>query len=190
MGKIKAGVFNPFPVAPIALVGANVGGKANYMAVAFVNGVNVNPPTIYVSLNKNHMTPQGIIENGTFSINFPSAAHVVETDYCGLVSGREVDKSEIFTSFYGELETAPMIEEFPISCECRYTGRSVEFAMDVVYFGEVVQAYIDESLSGADKKIDLLKADPICFCGLDNRYYSLGQVIGQGWSIGRQYRKK
>ena len=80
MGKIKVGSFNPLPVIPIVIVGANVNRKPNYMAVGFVGGVNVKPPIVCVSLNKNHHTPKGIIENGTFSINVPSVDHVIETD--------------------------------------------------------------------------------------------------------------
>lgn len=106
MGKTKVGSFNPMPIMPIVLVGANVNGKPNYMAVGFVGGVNVKPATVCVSLNKVHHTPKGIIENGTFSINIPSADYVTETDYCGLVSGKTTDKSGVFTTFYGELETA------------------------------------------------------------------------------------
>jgi flavin reductase (DIM6/NTAB) family NADH-FMN oxidoreductase RutF/effector-binding domain-containing protein len=190
MGKVKAEVVSPLPVVPIALVGANVNGKPNYMAVGFVNGVNIKPAIVYVSLNKKHHTPKGIIENGTFSINVPSAEYVVETDYCGLVSGKKVDKSNIFTTFYGELKTAPMIEEFPITCECRYTGQHVEFAMDTVYFGEVVQVYVNEELLGEDGKIDILKAKPIYYSGIENRYRSLGEDLGAGWCCGRHYAKK
>ncbi|MFA6504715.1 MAG: flavin reductase family protein [Treponemataceae bacterium] len=188
MEKVKTGAFIPMPVAPIVLVGANVNGKANYMTVAFVSGVNVNPAIVCVSLNKNHHTPKGIIENGTFSINVPSADYVTETDYCGLVSGRDIDKSHIFTTFFGELKTAPMIDEFPITCECRYIGRKIEFAMDVVYFGEVIQVYINEELLSENKKIDILKANPLYFSGIECRYRSLGKDIGQGWSIGKQYK--
>jgi flavin reductase (DIM6/NTAB) family NADH-FMN oxidoreductase RutF len=189
MGKVKTGAYNPLPVAPIVLVGANVNGKPNYMAVAFVNGVNVNPAIISISLNKNHHTPIGIIENGTFSINIPCADYVVETDYCGLVSGKVVDKSGIFNTFYGELETAPMIEEFPIVCECRYTGQKVEFEMDTVYFGEVIQVYIHEEYLGENRKIDVQKMNLMIFSGLENRYRTLGEDLGQGWSIGKQYGK-
>lgn len=190
MGKVKTGAYSPMPVVPIALVGANVNGKPNYMAVAFVNGVNVRPAIVYVSLNKKHQTPKGIIENGTFSINIPSADYVIETDYCGLVSGKSVDKSRIFTTFYGELKTAPMIEEFPITCECRYTGQKVEFAMDVVYFGEVIQVYVNEEFLGENRKIDIPGVNPVYFSGLENRYRTLGDDIGPAWSIGRQYRPK
>ena len=123
MGKVKTGAYNPLPVVPIVLVGATVNGKPNYIPVGFVNGVNIKPPIVYISLNNKHHTPQGIIENGTFSINIPSANYVIETDYCGLVSGKNADKSNIVTTFYNELKTAPMIEEFPITAECRYTGQ-------------------------------------------------------------------
>jgi flavin reductase (DIM6/NTAB) family NADH-FMN oxidoreductase RutF/effector-binding domain-containing protein len=190
MEKVKAGAFNPLPVVPIALVGANVDGKPNFLAVGFVNGVNVRPPIVYISLNKKHHTPLGIIENGTFSINIPSADHVVETDYCGLVSGNQTDKSELFTTFYGELMTAPMIKEFPITCECRYTGQKVEFEMDTLYFGEVVQVYINEDILDANRKIDVCKARPFCFSGMENRYRALGEDLGTAWSIGKQYKPR
>lgn len=188
MNKIKTGAYNPILVAPVVLVGADVDGKANYMTAAFVNGVNINPPVLYISLNKKHHTARGIIENGCFSINVPPAGFVVETDYCGLVSGRNVDKSKVFTSFYGELGHAPMIEAFPITCECRYSGQKVEFAMDVVYFGEVVQVYVNEDVIGENKKIDMLKVNPLCFTGVDNQYRALGAALGSGWSIGKQYK--
>lgn len=190
MAKVKTGTYNPLPVVPIVLVGANVKGKPNYMAVGYVNGVNVKPAIVYVSLNKKHHTPKGIIENGTFSINVPSSDYVIETDYCGLVSGKNVDKSNIFTTFYGELATAPMIEEFPITCECRYTGQKVEFDMDIVYFGEVVQVYVNDEILGDKREIDVLKANPFYFCGIDNRYRSLGEDMGQCWGIGKQYKPK
>ena len=189
MEKIKTGAFIPLPVAPLVLVGANINGKSNYMPVGFVSGVNVNPAIICISLNNNHYTAKGIIENSTFSINIPSAKYVIETDYCGLVSGRSVDKSNMFTTFYGELETAPMIEEFPITCECKYIGQKIEFSMDTIYFGEIVQVYIDKEIVGEDRKIDIVKADPICFSGLENKYRSLGNDIGQGWSVGKHYKE-
>lgn len=187
MAKIKTGAFIPIPVAPMVLVGALVDGEPNYMAAAFVNGVNVKPPVVYVSLNKNHHTPKGIINNGTFSLNVPSVHYVVETDYC-LVSGKNVDKSKIFTTFYGELKTAPMITEFPITSECRFTGQMVEFEMDTVYFGEVIQVYINEDLLGPDHTIDVLRASPILFSNLENRYRAVGDDLGQGWSIGKDYK--
>lgn len=188
MQKTKTGAYIPLPVVPIVLVGAVVDGRPNYMAAGFVSGVNVSPPIICISLNKKHYTPKGIIGNGTFSLNIPAVKYVTETDFCGMVSGRDIDKSRVFTSFYGELKTAPMIEEFPITCECRHIGQKIEFPMDTAYFGEIIQVYIDEDILGEDKTINMLKADPLYYSGIENRYRSLGKDVGTGWNIGKQYK--
>ena len=189
MEKVKTGAYVPLPIVPIVLVGAVVDGIVNYTTAAFVSGINVNPPILCVSLNKHHHTPKGMIQNGTFSINIPSSAFVAETDYCGLVSGREIDKSDIFTSFYGELKTAPMIQEFPITCECRYTGQKMEFPMDTACFGEVIQVHVNEDLLLQGEKIDIRRAVPLCYSGLENRYCALGEDLGQGWGVGKRYEK-
>ncbi len=186
MEKVKTGAFIPLPVSPTALVGANVAGKPNYLAVGFVSGVNIRPPIIGVSLNKKHYTVRGILENGTFSVNIPSARYMRETDYCGLVSGRSMDKSAIFSTFYGELGTAPMIEECPIVCECRWTGQKVDFQMDTLYFGEIVQAYVDRDLYKKGKPADILKIDPL-LTGLDRQYRRVGEAAGRAFRIGWEY---
>jgi len=184
--KISAGAFLPLPVAPIAIVGANVKGKANYMTVGFISGVNFTPPILCVSINKNHHTPLGIIENGTFSVNIPSVDYVKETDYCGLVSGKIVDKSNVFKTFYGELKTAPMIEEFPITCECVYTGQKVEFEMDILYFSEVKQVYLNKDIADENKKIDISKINPLTIT-IDSLYRSVGENVGAAYNIGKKY---
>ena len=189
MSKQKVGSLVPLPAEPIVLVGANVRGKPNYMAAGFAGGVNHEPEIVYVSLSKKHHTPNGIVENGTFSINVPSVDFVVETDYCGLVSGRDVDKSKIFTVFYGELGTAPMIEEFPIVCECRYTGQKMEFTTDIAYFGEVIQVFVDEDLLIPGKRaIDAIKARAMLYNRLDNTYRTIGDEVGKGWAAGKAYK--
>jgi len=190
MGKIKTGSYSPLPIIPIVLVGANVNGRPNYMAVGFVGGVNIKPAVVCVSLNRAHHTPKGILENNSFSINVPSADYVTETDYCGLVSGKTTDKSNIFTTFYGELETAPMIDEFPIVCECRYIGKKVEFEMDIAYFGEVHQVYVNEDLLPEGKKADIAKANPLIYSGREGLYRTVGESVGQGWRIGKNYKPK
>lgn len=80
--KINNNVF-VYPM-PVTLLGANVEGKANFMALGWVSHVNSNPPMIGVGVHKSRYTAQGIKENRSFSINFPGAELVRETDYCGL----------------------------------------------------------------------------------------------------------
>jgi len=186
MSMTKIDAFIPMPVALTVLVGAMVDGRPNYMTVGFVSGQNIKPPILSVSLNRSHHTTRGIREAGAFSVNVPSASQIRECDYCGLVSGRSVDKSSIFTSFYGELGDVPMIEECPIACECRLIGSPVDFAMDSVFFGEVVASYVDSALYRKSKKADILRIDPL-LTGLDRRYRRVGEALGDSYSIGRDF---
>ncbi|MFX1520569.1 MAG: flavin reductase family protein [Promethearchaeota archaeon] len=80
---------------PVTLIGANVNGKPNFMALAYCNIVNQKPPIIAISSGKRQHTNIGIKENGTFSVNTPSEVMIEIVDYCGLVSGRRVDKSTL-----------------------------------------------------------------------------------------------
>jgi len=94
---------------PMSLIGANVKGKANFLAAAWFMAASISPPKVAVALNKEHYTNQGIKENKTFSVCIPSEDMVKATDYCGLVSGFKADKSGVFDVFYGMLKTAPII---------------------------------------------------------------------------------
>jgi flavin reductase (DIM6/NTAB) family NADH-FMN oxidoreductase RutF/predicted transcriptional regulator YdeE len=183
MGKVKAGSWIPLPIVPIVLVGAKVNGKPNYMAVGAVSVVNNRPPIVMVSLTKTHHTPKGIIENGTFSINIPSSDLVIETDYCGLASGKTTDKSNIFTSFYGELETAPMIEECPITFECKLIDKK-EVAYCIVYFGEVHKVYADEG----ERNFDITQVNPMFLNYGEYRSIGESKSLGKCYKIGRGYK--
>lgn len=98
--------------------------------------MGLNPPLVYVSLHQRHYTTQGIEENQTYSINIPSTSLLAVTDYCGLVTGAEVDKLALFEVFYGELETAPMIAACPVNLECRVV-KAFGIEQRRIYVGEV-----------------------------------------------------
>ncbi len=182
MGKEKTGSYNPLPIVPIVLVGANVNGKPNYMPIGFVGGVDNTPPIIMISSTP-HYTTKGIIENGTFSINIPSSDQVIETDYCGLVTGRTTDKSKIFTTFYGELKTAPMIEECPITCECKYLDKvKLSMGIHTLYFGKVHQVYAN------DKTFDITKVNPMVLSHGEYRTIGESESLGKSYRIGWSYK--
>jgi flavin reductase (DIM6/NTAB) family NADH-FMN oxidoreductase RutF len=84
---------------PTTLVGALVNGKPNYSTIAHV-GI-LDPGTVSLGMIKVHHSNAGIKENGTFSVNIPSAKLVRETDYCGLVSGKSLDKVRFSGRFMG-----------------------------------------------------------------------------------------
>ncbi|BBO68723.1 hypothetical protein DSCA_26530 [Desulfosarcina alkanivorans] len=80
---------------PMVIVGSVVEGKSNFMAVGWVSRVNFKPPLFAIALGPHH-TNKGIDENREFSINIPDVSLMEKTDYCGLVSGKQTDKSELF----------------------------------------------------------------------------------------------
>ncbi|MGZ7046959.1 MAG: flavin reductase family protein [Methanobacterium sp.] len=187
MKKINIGNNGFVYPMPVALLGTNVENKANFMALGWVMRANVNPPMLTVAVNKNHLSNQAIRENKTFSVNFPSTEMIEETDYCGLVSGRREDKSKLFNVYYGQLKTAPMIEECPISLECKLYD-IYEMRANHLFIAEIIGTYTEEKYL-TDGKPDIKKISPIVLTMPDNNYWDIGENVGKAWKIGRNLKK-
>lgn len=172
---------------PVTLVGAVVEGKPNFMPVGWVSRVNHRPPLIAVAMGPHH-TNAGIHEHGEFSVNIPSVDMLEVTDYCGLVSGRKVDKSELFTLFYGDLVHAPMIEVCPVTLACKLV-QTVELPTNTLFIGEIVEAYAGAD-SMTDGRPDIEKIQPFSLTMPDNRYWRVGEYAGKAWGSGKQYKKQ
>ena len=187
MGKINIGENAFVYPMPVTLVGAIVAGQVNFMTVGWVTRVNAKPPIIAVGLHKIHYTPEGIKENRTFSVNFPSADLVEKTDYCGLVSGRKTAKSNVFEVFFGELETAPMIKECTLCLECRVVD-IYELPTNNLFMGEIVAAFSEE-IYLTDGKPDVQKMNPLVLTMPDNNYWTVGAQAGKAWSAGKKLKQ-
>jgi flavin reductase (DIM6/NTAB) family NADH-FMN oxidoreductase RutF len=172
-----------FPM-PTVLVGTEVKGKPNYMTAAWCSPACASPPMIAVAVNHIRHTTLGIKEKNAFSINIPSTRQVVETDYCGIVSGDKSEKSRVFTSFYGILEV-PMAEECPFNLECRL-HTSVDLGSHVLYIGKVEGVFADQECA-RDYNPDPVKIDPIIY--IRGKYYHLGKVFADAFLTGKQYKK-
>jgi flavin reductase (DIM6/NTAB) family NADH-FMN oxidoreductase RutF len=172
---------------PTVLVGANVSGKPNYMAVAWCGVTDFDH--ISVALARPRYTYIGVKENGTFSVNIPSVEMLAQTDYCGLVSGKDVDKGKLFENFYGTLGTAPMIQSFPINMECRLIHTVDVLPTHDVLVGKIVQTYCDGTCQ-TDDKIDWPRVQPILFTGTDSGYWSLGERLGVIGSEGKKLKSR
>lgn len=182
MEKIEVGVKAIGYPMPCAIVGTMVSGKANFLTVAFFSMVHMDPPYIMASLSKSHHTNAGIKESGAFSVNIPSASLAEATDYCGLVSGADTDKSAVFDVFRGKHTGTPMAGECPYNLECRLV-QTVELPQDEIFIGEIVGAYSDERYL-TDGAPDLEKIDPFILSTMQT-YVGLGATIGHAWSIGK-----
>jgi flavin reductase (DIM6/NTAB) family NADH-FMN oxidoreductase RutF len=186
MKKVNIGT-RIFPIMPMSILGVKVDGKANFMALGWFNRVNANPPLLGVAVNKSHYSIAGIRENKTFSINIPNKKMMKETDYCGLASGKNTDKSEIFNVFYGKLLTAPMIDECPLCMECKLV-ETVEMPTNELFIGEIIETHIEPQYL-TDDVPDMKKIDPLFLTMPDNNYWTLGENIGKAWSAGKELKK-
>jgi flavin reductase (DIM6/NTAB) family NADH-FMN oxidoreductase RutF len=173
---------------PVTLVGTQVEGRVNFMTVGWISRVNANPPYIGIGINKNHYTTKGIMENGGFSVNFPSSDMVEKTDYCGIVSGRKEDKSKLFEVFYGKFETAPMIKECPLNLECGLV-ETMEFPTNYLFVGEILAAYSEEQYM-TDGKLDIEKMKPLLLTMPDNSYWTVGDYKKPAWKTGMSLKDK
>ena len=183
--KVELGnTFCLYPM-PTVLIGATVNGKANYITIAHLGVLGMS--SLAISMAKAHYTNAGIREHRCFSVNIPSAELVAKTDYCGLVSGREVDKGILFETFCGSLQRAPMITECPINMECRL-NEIIDFPRHDIFIGEVAATYCDEAVM-TDGVVDFAKVRPILFVMNDKSYWKLGERLAKAWDVGKALKK-
>jgi len=180
MSKIKLDnnpMLNP---VPIIIVGTTANGRANYTTVGAF-GVVCLEPIFYISLKNTHCSTAAIRESGFFSVNLSTPALIQKTDYCGMVSGNTVDKSNVFTAFYDKLGNAPMIKESPMNYLCKVANNTPVKDFEV-FFGEIIATYINEDCL-VDGKPDTLKINPIV--GMRMTYYGLGDEVGKVFTVGK-----
>lgn len=187
MAKIDLGAKHFLYPQPAVIVGATVNGKPNWLTIAWCGVMQGEPPIIEVALMKSRYSLAGIKENKSFSVNVPSGELVAATDYVGIVSGHKTDKSGVFKTFYGELETAPMIEECPINMECRLIDVLDYEGTHEIMVGEIVKTYANEECL-TDGVPDVKKVDPVIFSTGDHNYWRIGEHLGNAFSTGKRYK--
>jgi flavin reductase (DIM6/NTAB) family NADH-FMN oxidoreductase RutF len=183
MEKVSIGTNVPVCPMPITLVGTMVKSRPNFMTVAWIARVNMDPPLISMALNGRSATREAVLANKVFSVNFPTADMIEKTDYCGIVSAKKTDKSGLFEVFCGTLPDAPMIRECRLSLECRLV-ETHDFATHTCFTGEIVATHLDRDCL-SEGKPDPKKINPLLLTMPDNRYWTLGEPVGHAWSAGK-----
>jgi flavin reductase (DIM6/NTAB) family NADH-FMN oxidoreductase RutF len=160
---------------PVALIGTLVGGRPNYCVVGYISPFNFGRH-IFFSLYKKRYTSRGVHENRAFSVNLPSEDLLAEVNICGSKSGRDVDKSTLFETFYGDVEAAPMISECPLNMACE-VAEVLDYDPNEGIIGRVVNSYVNEDLFH-DGAVDMKAARLIAWTiGGDFSYYTLGDRL-------------
>ncbi len=167
---------------PVLIVGTyDEDGKPDAMNAAWGGIYDTNK--VILCLSQNHKTTKNIKALGAFTVSFADAAHVVPSDYVGMVSGNNTpDKMEKagFTVTKSEFVNAPIINELPMCLECKFIGQTA----DGNVIGEVINASAKEELFFEDGKIDLAKFRPIAFDPINDTYVTLGETVGNAFLDG------
>ena len=173
--------------APVLVVGTyDADGRANAMTAAWGGIACSKPPCVSVSLRSATASHGNIMRRKAFTISLPSEDNAAQADYFGLVSGRDRDKFEALglTAAPSDLVDAPYIDEFPLVLECSVVGVH-ELGLHTQFIGEIRDAKVDDTLLGADGRIDIKILRPILFVMDPGRYFAVGALVGNAYSIGK-----
>ncbi len=190
--KKTISLSTPLYPAPCIVIGVyDPEGVPGGMFVAWGGVCCSEPPCISVGIRKSRYSFEGITAHGAFTVNIPSEEHAAQADYFGIYSGRDENKfiATGLTPRRGEAVNAPMIEEFPLSMECRVV-HSHDLGSHVLFVGEVVRTWaLEESLNDSGYP-DPLKVRPLVFAPQYGAYYGLGDVVGHAFKDGRSLRER
>ena len=183
--NLTEGIF-PMPVLMIATY--NEDGSVNVMNAAW--GTMQERGNVALNLTESHKTVQNIKARGAFTVSIADAAHVVEADYFGVVSGnREPRKFENsgLTAQKSDLVDAPIINEFPLCLECRFIEyQNNEYGVGVI--GKVVNVTADEHVMAGDK-VDMSLVNAIAFDPYTHGYYRVSERVGEAFKDGLKLKK-
>ncbi len=170
---------------PVFIIGSyDENGVPNAMNAAWGGISESNEISICVS--DNHKTTENILKKKAFTVSMADAAHVVECDYVGIVSGNDtpdkLEKAGLHTK-KAEFVDAPIIEELPLTIECKLKSYEEETCRLV---GEIINVSADERILDAEGKIDPAKLQPIVYDPVNHAYLKLGEKVGNAFSDGKQ----
>lgn len=182
-------ILNPVPVVLITC--RNLEGKENIFTVAWIGTVCSKPPMLSISIRPERLSYDYIKETMEFTVNIPNRKLTKITDFCGVRSGRQINKIEEMnlTMIKGsEIETS-FIEECPISIECK-VKEIIKLGSHDMFIAEVLCSHINEDLFNEKDKIDLTKADLIAYS--HGEYFSVDKnPLGKfGYSVMKKKKKK
>lgn len=171
---------------PATVVGAEAGGKVNWLLVAHV-GI-IGHDRIMLSLHKAHHTNQMIKESGRLSVNMVSEAMLDRADYVGCTSGAKADKHDTFAHHTGEGGT-PVIDESPLVMECEVVDNYETDTFDN-FICRITHTIADEDVLNDKGKPDYKRLKPVLFEMPNYTYLRTGDEICKCTSPGREYAKR
>ena len=179
-----------FPMPVLMISTYNEDGSVDVMNMAWGGVCAEN--MVALNIDEDHKTSENIKRTGAFTLSIADVDHIEEADYFGIATGNKVKDKLARSGLYATKSTrvdAPIVEEFPLTLECRV----VECQHTVYGFrvlGEIVNVLADEKVLDAKGKVDPTKLNAFVFDQFQNGYYAIGEKVGQAWKSGAKFMKK
>ena len=173
-----------YPLPAVMVSAGNSNGETNIITIAWTGTICTNPAMLYISVRPERHSYQMIKKSGEFEVNLTTEALVKATDYCGVRSGRDVDKwkeTGLTKGKANELQYAPIIEECPVNIECKVTEIK-ELGSHHMFLAEVVSVQVSEEYLDEKGKFCLNETGLMAYS--HGEYLTLGDTLGTfGYSI-------
>lgn len=191
MAKISfkpGNMLYPLPVVMVSV--ADSQGNSDIVTVAWAGTICTNPPMVSISVRPERFSHHMLMETGEFVINLTTKELAYATDYCGVKSGRDVDKWKEMnlTPVMGNVVNVPCIAESPVNIECKVV-KVEKLGSHDMFTAEVVAVQVDDAYMDEKNSFHLSQADPIVYS--HGVYYLLGEKIGRfGYSIQKKSKPR
>lgn len=170
------------PIPPV-LVSCGTPEAPNVFTVAWAGIVNTHPPRVSISVRPSRHSYGLIQQSGEFVINLPTTALARAVDWCGVKSGRDVNKFEAMglTALPASQVSCPLVGESPVNLECK-VFQQIPLGTHDLFLADVVAVNVSEELLDTAGKLHLERAGLLAYA--HGQYYSLGEEMGTfGWSV-------
>lgn len=171
----------PLPVVMVSM--ADEEGKTNIITVAWAGTICTNPPMLSISVRPERYSYDILKRTREFVVNLTTEELAYATDYCGVKSGRDVDKFREMNLHVEKASQvqAPLIAESPVNIECK-VRKIEELGSHHMFLADVVAVNVDEAYLNEKNKLELEKSKPIIYS--HGEYYGLGNLLGTfGYSV-------
>ena len=172
-----------YPVPAVMVSCGNKNGEKNIITIAWAGTICSDPAMVSISVRPERYSYAMIRETGEFVINLTTKELTYATDWCGVKSGRDVDKFKEMklTKVEAEEISAPMIGESPVNIECK-VEQVLELGSHHMFLAKVVAVHADEAYMDERGRFDLNRAKPIVYS--HGEYFGIGKKQGTfGWSV-------
>ena len=179
----------PTPVFIIGTYDRN--DKPNVMALAWGGICSSEPPSVAISVRKARHTYDNLMDRKAFTISVPSEKYVKESDYFGIVSGKNEDKFENsgLKSVASKIVDAPYVSEFPLVLECRVI-HITDLGAHTQFVGEIMDVKVDDDCLDEEGIPDVSRILPFWYSPSDHSYYATGTRLGEAYRAGSEFRQK